>query len=107
MTEDSHHPHGELQELMDGRLDAEARARVEEHVAGCVPCQRELEILQWTKRTVRRAFASEGAPESLEALRRRSLEALDGEDRVNGTTPGERLGSRAPVPDRFPPLAAL
>lgn len=107
MTEGSHHPHEALQELIDGRLDAEARAQVQGHVAGCEPCRREMEILQWTKQTTRRVFASEGAPESLETLRRRSLNALDREDRRKATTSDERPGLRPSAPDRFPLLPAL
>src|SRR5919197_145213 len=71
------HPKDALQELLDGRLQGEARARIEEHLASCETCRRELEALRLTKHTVRRAFAAEPAPPALE---QRVLQALDRED---------------------------
>jgi predicted anti-sigma-YlaC factor YlaD len=35
-----------LPDMLHGRLDAAARARVEEHLAGCEECRRELQLLQ-------------------------------------------------------------
>lgn len=38
----SHPPHTELHALLDGELDTEARRRVEEHLATCPACARQL-----------------------------------------------------------------
>lgn len=78
MSEGSNHPRAALQELIDDRLDAEARVAVEEHVAACDTCRRSIEILRWTKRTAARTFDSASVPASLE---HRILAALDAEDR--------------------------
>src|SRR6266852_2638371 len=71
------HPKDALHELLDGRLQAEARARVEEHIASCTSCRGEIEALRLTKLAARRAFAAEPAPH---ALQQRILQALDQED---------------------------
>src|SRR5213594_1247166 len=70
------HPKDGLQELLDSRLRGEARARVEEHLASCAACRRELEALRLTKLAARRAFAAEPAPQ---ALQQAVLQALDQE----------------------------
>src|SRR5712691_7434448 len=72
------HPKDALQELLDGRLQGEARARVEEHLTSCAACRRETEALRLTKLAARRAFAAEPTPP---ALRHTILQALDHEDR--------------------------
>ena len=72
------HPKDALQELLDGRLQGEARARVQEHLGSCAACRRETEALRLTKLAARRAFAAEPAPP---ALRHTILQALDHEDR--------------------------
>jgi anti-sigma factor RsiW len=80
MTERSQHPHDELHLLLDGRLDADARARVEAHLAGCELCRQELEALRWTKRVTRHAAGiEEGVPNE---VRDRVLAALDEVDLV-------------------------
>src|SRR5678815_2493129 len=38
-----------LPDLLHGKLDASARARVEKHVAGCEECREELEVLRTVK----------------------------------------------------------
>ena len=73
------HPHDELHQLLDERLDAEARARVEAHLVGCAQCRRELEALRWTKRSARDMVrADTTVPPEVAA---RVLAALDQEDR--------------------------
>src|SRR5437899_2838834 len=71
------HPKDALQELLDGRLPGEARARVEEHLASCAACRREIDTLRLTKLAARRAFAAEPASG---ALRQTVLQALDQAD---------------------------
>lgn len=97
MHERSHHPSEALQELVDDRLDAEARVAVEEHLAACDTCRRSVEALRWTKRTTARAFASATAPAFLE---RRVLDALDAEDR-------SRIRSGAVMPPRPGSISTL
>jgi anti-sigma factor RsiW len=52
---------------LDGRLDPEARARVERHLATCAACARSWEALQWTVQALR-ALPQVPAPRPL-ALR--------------------------------------
>lgn len=73
MAEEGHSKDA-LQELLDGRLDGQARARVEEHLAACEACRRETEALRLTRQAARRAFAAEPAPQ---VLRQQVLQALD------------------------------
>ncbi len=56
----------ELQELLDDRLNDEARLEVEQHLASCAECQREFEALRWTKQFSHQRFASASAPAKLE-----------------------------------------
>src|SRR5216684_1758364 len=87
------HPKDALHELLDGRLQAEARARVEEHIASCTSCRGEIEALRLTKLAARRAFAAEPAPS---ALRQTLLEALDHEDRREQRLPVPSSGRSRP-----------
>ena len=50
----SAHPTAELHDLADGRLDADARLRVEQHVRDCAECRRDLEAITAVKRAVAR-----------------------------------------------------
>jgi len=97
MTQEKGHPAVALQELLDGRLDEGQRAEVEEHVAACERCRRELEIVRWARRTLRDTATSETAPETLEDEVRASLDREDGV-----------VGAPAPRPRRpwLRPLAA-
>lgn len=83
-----------LQDLLDGRLAPDERARAEAHLAGCAECHRELEALRWLKATVR--DAAQPAPPELTASIR---QALDREDR-SPRSPRSR-------PARFPWSALL
>jgi anti-sigma factor RsiW len=74
---DGQHPREALQDLLDGRLDGQARGDVVAHIASCSACASELEILRWTRSTAATAFAAGPVPESLE----RSIQAaLDREE---------------------------
>ena len=50
----SAHPTAELHDLADGRLDDQARPRVEQHVRDCAECQRDWEAITAIKRAVAR-----------------------------------------------------
>lgn len=43
------HDGEELQDLLDGRLDAERAREIREHLDHCAECRRELETLAWTR----------------------------------------------------------
>lgn len=85
MTERHDHPHDELHLLLDGRLDTDAQARVEAHIHGCIPCQRELEVLRWTKRTVRGHVEGAPVPAQVTARVLAALADVDG-----GVTEGSK-----------------
>lgn len=55
----------ELQDLLDQRLDPAARATVEEHLASCAECEREMAALRWTKSFAAQHFAATEAPPEL------------------------------------------
>ncbi len=78
---ESRHFKEELQELLDGRLDLEARLEVEKHLQSCEECRRELEALRWTKRFSQQQYAAEAVPAKLEE---NILAALNLEDRRSG-----------------------
>jgi anti-sigma factor RsiW len=50
---DRAHPELELQDLLDGRLDREARARIESHLSSCAPCREEFDALRYAREAVR------------------------------------------------------
>lgn len=78
MDTESRHFREEIQEFLDGRLEASARAMLEAHLQACELCRRELEALRFAKRFAREQFAPSPLPSGLEA---RLLAALDEEDR--------------------------
>lgn len=84
MTQENGHPTTALQELLDGRLAGDRRAEVEDHVARCERCRRELEVLRWSRRTLRAAATDEPVPAALEAELRAGL---DREDAAAGAAP--------------------
>ncbi|HEX6533757.1 MAG TPA: zf-HC2 domain-containing protein [Gemmatimonadaceae bacterium] len=51
-----------LPELVHGRLDADARAEVERHVAGCPACAREVELLEAMRAALGASPAAPAAP---------------------------------------------
>ena len=68
----------EIQDLLDNRLDASARAKVERHLETCDECRREFEALQWTKQVTAKRFAPVEAPAE---LREKILRALRSDER--------------------------
>ena len=65
----------ELQDWLDGRLDAATCDEVERHLESCAECRREYEAVAWTKREAARLAAAEAPPE----LRENILRALRAE----------------------------
>ena len=96
MTKHRDHPHDDIHLLLDGRLDVDAQARVEAHVAGCRLCRQELEALRWTKRTARGAERVDDAVPP--GVSKRILDALDDVDRGREKSPRRAVGSRFLVP---------
>ncbi|HEV8579413.1 MAG TPA: anti-sigma factor [Thermoanaerobaculia bacterium] len=75
MREAERHPGDELQMLLDGRLDGDRRAAVEDHLAGCDGCRGELETLRWLKD--RLARIPHELPSDLQGRIRAALDAED------------------------------
>ena len=68
----------ELQDWLDGRLDAATCDEVERHVETCAECRREYEAMAWTKKFAAKQYAPTEAPTELRAS---ILEAIRAEDR--------------------------
>ena len=75
MTTPPRHFKAELQELLDQRLDAPARAEVEQHLAVCAECRREFESLRWTKQLAAKQFAAAADTTVLRQSIQRALRA--------------------------------
>jgi anti-sigma factor RsiW len=63
-----------LQDLLDGRLDAAARAQAEAHLGGCPECRRELDALRVTKEVLGRHAAPVAVPPDLASAISRGLD---------------------------------
>ena len=87
MSVDEQHPREAIQDLVDGRIDAQTRSGVEAHLARCEQCREELEGLKWVKRVVAERIEEQRAPESLRAS---ILASLDEEDVTAAARPGAR-----------------
>jgi len=66
MPLETRHFKEEIQELLDNRLNHEARLKVEQHLESCEECRREWEALRWTKDIAWRERAPESVPAKLE-----------------------------------------
>ena len=82
----SSHFGDELQDFLDGRLDEPKRSRVEEHLATCDQCRRELEALRWLARDVLGTLPAEEVPSALAARVGFALDAVDSEARRGRAT---------------------
>lgn len=94
------HPTDALQDALDGRLDAEARAALDAHLATCAQCRRELDALGWTKAQLAAASRVQDVPEDLDAQIRRALDVEDRAARSQGST-GGGTDRRAPRVSRW------
>ena len=75
MPTPSRHFKDELQDLLDGRLDAAMSGEVERHLETCETCRREYEALRWTKQVAGKRLAAAPAPADLRANILQSLRA--------------------------------
>ncbi|MEQ1854078.1 MAG: zf-HC2 domain-containing protein [Chthoniobacteraceae bacterium] len=75
MPTPSRHFKDELQNLLDGRLDAAMSGEVERHLETCEACRREYEALRWTKQVASKRLAAAPAPADLRASILQSLRA--------------------------------
>jgi len=75
MPTPSRHFKDELQDLLDGRLDAATSGEVERHLETCDTCRREYEALRWTKQIAGKRLAATPAPADLRASILQSLRA--------------------------------
>lgn len=76
MSTESAHLGEEIQDLLDGRLDAATRARMDAHLEACSQCQRELEALRSVKQAAGR-IAVQKAPADLASAVSRALDLED------------------------------
>ena len=67
MPTPSRHFKDELQDLLDGRLDAAMSSEVERHLETCDACRREYEALRWTKQVAGKRLTAAEAPADLRA----------------------------------------
>ncbi|HXV64685.1 MAG TPA: zf-HC2 domain-containing protein [Vicinamibacteria bacterium] len=93
MGEKRIHPKDALQDALDGRLVPHERAELDEHLASCSDCRRELEALRWTK-----AQAASGSVELPPDLETSLRAAFDEEDRASAR--------RSPLPRAVSWIAA-
>jgi anti-sigma factor RsiW len=77
MANTTRHPTDALHDALDDRLDAAQRAALDEHLATCADCRRELDALAWTKDRVGTAARTVETPDDLESHLK---EALDREE---------------------------
>ena len=81
------HPTDALQDALDGRLDAEALAALDEHLATCAQCRRELDALRWTKAQLAASRTVLDVPDDVTARLRRALDDEDRGTRSRGSSP--------------------
>lgn len=84
------HPDEALQELLDGRLSGDERAAVEDHLAGCVRCQRLRDSLLAARRLLRESATESVSPELAAALQRTIAEAAAAPPEEGGERPERR-----------------
>ncbi len=97
MSSETRHFKQEMQELLDDRLNYDARPEVQRHLESCQECKREFEALSWTKEISRQQFELKAMPAKLEESISKALDLEDCGSRVG-------LFSR---PFRWPPRRAL
>ncbi len=91
MGTSSDHYDDELQDALDGRLDAQARAKLEAHLAACPSCRHHFESLGWLKQQLARLAEVEPLPGSLATSVARALDAEDGQAAARRSTLSARV----------------
>jgi anti-sigma factor RsiW len=84
----------DLQDLLDGTLDAERRAALEAHLDVCPRCRREFAALDRARRAARMMASEEPVPPALEARVRAALDAEDAKVAASAQRPRERHVTR-------------
>jgi anti-sigma factor RsiW len=88
------HPSDEIQDLLDGRLDASARERVERHLEACAECRREWQAMLKAKTAAARVLPVKDVPAEVNA----EIRALFDREDSSGTSPrGQRMRRWLPV----------
>ena len=85
MTPETGHPRAELHELLDDRLDGEARARIERHLDTCPACRLERDTLLRLREGLREAVRATAAPPELADRVRAALDAEDSATPMHGS----------------------
>jgi anti-sigma factor RsiW len=67
MSDVSSHVRGEIDDLVSGRLDAQAARRIELHLAGCEPCRREWNVIRQTREALRQSTTEVELPPDVSA----------------------------------------
>jgi hypothetical protein len=105
MADLAHPPTESLQDALDGRLPADARAALEAHLAGCARCRGEVDALAWTKRLVAESAVATAPPPGLDDD---LLRLLDAEDAASvPSAPARRVGRPARWPAWLAAAAVL
>ena len=86
MPTPTRHFKDELQDWLDGRLDAETCSEVERHVEICAECRREYEAMWWTKKFAARQFSATPAPAE---LREKVLQSFQMDDSPSDAAPAQ------------------
>jgi anti-sigma factor RsiW len=68
MTSETDHVRDEIQDLLDGRLEADTRKRVEAHLAGCEECDRARQALSRVRESVRAGIRPAEMPTDLPSV---------------------------------------
>jgi len=97
MPRPERHFKDELQDWLDGRLDAETCAEVERHVETCAECRREYEAMWWTKKFAAKQFAATEAPVGLRDHIRKALRAEESTAEAETEAPAFWRSQRWPV----------
>ncbi|HUF47304.1 MAG TPA: anti-sigma factor [Vicinamibacterales bacterium] len=79
MIDFDRHPTDLLNAALDGRLDAEDRAALNDHLAGCEPCRRELAALEWTRAQLTTAVDVADLPPDFTDRVKSTLDQVDAE----------------------------
>jgi anti-sigma factor RsiW len=107
MSDPTRHFDGEIQDLLDGRLDSAAEAGVRAHLEVCGACHEEFQRLAWLKRRLRALPLSTEAPADLEGMIRDALDA-EASGRPTGAAAVDAASTRPvrPIPPRNARVAA-
>jgi anti-sigma factor RsiW len=81
--------HSRLEAYVDGRINAEEKMAIRDHLASCAACRAEAELIGEVERRMRAAFAADAPPEAL----RQRVDAILRPDHGAGAARGQLRGS--------------